>query len=235
MSISTLRNNYKKIKLLVHQLGVSNTCLYLVSAIGNRLGFSSIFTKYYFVAQQLEACNVLPLGKGKGIQIREIEPKQIELHPCPRPLSVIADRYNQGGVCLAAYKQEAFTGCLWFVKNQYKEDEVRCAYVLPDFAVWDFDVYVDPNYRMSMAFLKLWESASFRLIDEGYHWSLSRISAFNPNSLSSHKRMGARIIGWAVFVKMGGNQLAISSIKPFVHFSGSELTWPVFKFNLPKI
>jgi hypothetical protein len=86
-----------------------------------------------------------------------------------------------------------------------------------------------------MAFLKLWESASFRLIDEGYHWSLSRISAFNPNSLSSHKRMGARIIGWAVFVKMGGNQLAISSIKPFVHFSGSELTWPVFKFNLPKI
>ncbi|MDD2759554.1 MAG: hypothetical protein PHH11_04605, partial [Methylomonas sp.] len=99
----------------------------------------------------------------------------------------------------------------------------------------DFDVYVEPKYRLSPTFLKLWDEASARLLREGVSWSLSRISAFNTMSLSSHKRMGAKIIGWAVFFQMAGIQLTISSLKPFLHISLSNASLPTFEFQLPKI
>jgi hypothetical protein len=149
---------------------------------------------------------------------------------------VIADRYKQNALCLAAYKDDEFAGCLWYVKNHYREDEVNCAYELgSENLAWDFDVYVVPKFRLTPVFIKLWDTASAKLINSGCYWSLSRISAFNSMSLASHKRMGAKVIGWAVFIQIATVQLTIASISPYLHLSYSKNSFPLFKFQPPKL
>lgn len=219
---------------LVKQLGVANASLYLINKLAGILSIDLSFNKYYFVSQLLSEKALLPEGKGQQLRVVEVLPDDIDLHQCFRPAAVIADRYAQGAVCLAAYKGEEFAGCLWYVKPCYREDEVRCLYELSsEQAVWDFDVYVEPKFRLSPVFLKLWDEASAKLLSEDCCWSLSRISAFNAMSLSSHKRMGAKIIGWAVFMRLGIIQITMASFWPYFHISFSESSFPVFKLQPP--
>ncbi len=216
----------------VKQLGLLNSGLYLANRLAQKLALDASINKYYFAAQAVNRQPLLPENKGRRLRVVEW-PQQGHPHPCPRPAQVIADRYQQGAVCLAAYKDDEFTGCLWFVTTAYQEDEVRCRYVLPPAAVWDFDVYVDAKYRLSPVFLKLWDAASSRLLADGFAWSLSRISAFNALSLSSHKRMGAKVLGWAVFIRLRSVQFTVASVPPFLHGSFSENAFPVFRLQLP--
>jgi len=220
-----------KLRHLISQIGLVDAFLYAFKRIICSLSIVVDFDKYYFVSQRLNTSRLLPEGKGKSFDIVEIFSDSIPSHPCPRPVEVIKDRYQQGAKCLAVFKQQAFCGCLWFVSSEYNEDEFRCRYRLSDTAVWDFDVYVDPKYRLSPAFLKLWDEANLRLRSEGYVCSISRISAFNPVSLSSHKRMGAVEIGWACFLRIKSLQLSLASIKPYVHFSCREDRLPVFNLQ----
>ena len=90
-------------------------------------------------------------------------------------------------------------------------------------AAWDFDVYVAPAYRLSRAFGRLWDAANEELRSEGVRWCHSRISAFNLSSIAVHEKLGARQVGWAGFLCLGGFQLMVSSLKPWVHVSRSEL------------
>ena len=231
---------YQKVKQqwrrLCSQMGFIDSLFYLANRILGFISSSCSLSKYYFVSQGLSKQPLVPNGKGKQLRVVELSSEWTESHPCPRPTSVIADRYEQGTVCLTAYKADEFAGCLWYAKSHYKEDEVRCLYELPaKQVVWDFDVYVVPKFRLSPVFLKLWDTASARLVQEGVEWSFSRISAFNPMSLSSHKRMGANIVGWAIFVRMGTIQFAFSSLKPFLHVSFSDASYPTFKFDLPSV
>lgn len=219
---------------LVRQLGVINAGLYAINRFCSFFSIPICFIKYYFVAQILHQKNLLPAKRGKKLNIREISVEFQNNHPCPRPASVIHNRYAQGAVCLAAFNDEEFAGCLWYVKKKYQEDEVRCTYeVDAENSVWDFDVYVEPKYRLTPVFLKMWDNASQRLLDEGYQWSISRISAFNPMSLSSHKRMGAQQLGWAVFFRVGFSQFTLSNLSPYLHISINTKYFPVFKLKIP--
>lgn len=210
-------------------MGWINAALYLMNRATSTFTDKFHFNKYYFVMQLLSDQPTLPKGKGLQISVVELSADTYP-HPCPRPQAVIDERYGQGATCLAAYKGEEFAGCLWYCKNQFKEDEVRCLYQFtPSQAVWDFDVYVEPKYRLSPVFLKLWDTASAKLTQEGYDRSLSRISAFNPMSLSSHKRMGAKILGWAVFIRILAAQITLASVSPYLHISFSGTSFPVFK------
>ncbi|NOT12417.1 MAG: N-acetyltransferase [Methylococcaceae bacterium] len=233
MKLSALCKIRKRLKQLVKDLGFVNAMLYLanrsVAVFSKHFGIN----KYYFVAQLINGNPLLPENRGKLLRVVELPLN--EIHPCPRPSNVIKDRYMQGAVCLAAYKANEFAGCLWYAKHRFREDEVRCIYEFDSFqSVWDFDVYVEPKFRLSPVFLKLWDYASAKLLNEGYSWSFSRISAFNAMSLGSHKRMGARIVGWAVFFQVGTVQLSVSSLRPFLYVSFSEASYPVFKLKSPK-
>ncbi len=223
-----------QLRELVQELGYFNSTLYLINRLAAKLKITLCFFKYYFVVQPLAMQAFLPKGRGKNLEVIEL-PSGFQPHPCPRPATVIVDRYRQGAVCLAAYKDKEFAGCLWYLKHQYREDEVRCLYKLgSENAVWDFDVYVEPKFRLSPVFLKLWDEASTKLVNEGIAWSFSRISAFNTPSLSAQKRMGALVIGWAVFMRLGFLQLTIASLSPYIHISLSENKFPVFTLQLPK-
>lgn len=235
VNLSALIHTKKRLQQLVTQLGWVNTGLYLFNRLADVFSVGLSFNKYYFVAQFLSGQPLLPENKGRQLRVVELLPGVMDTHPCPRPAPVIAVRYAQHAICLAAYKGEEFAGCLWYVKPRYREDEVRCLYELVSAqAVWDFDVYVEPKFRLSPVFLKLWDAASAKLSSEGYCWSLSRISAFNAMSLSSHKRMGAQVVGWAVFMRAGAVQMTIASLSPFLHISFSESSFPVFKLQLPQ-
>lgn len=232
MNLSKLSSLYTKQQAVILQLGFCNACLYMANRITTKLSIPISFNKFYFVSQLLNAEPLLPKNKGANLRVIQLPPETLNKHPCPRPLSVLADRYEQQTFCLAAYREDEFAGCLWYAKTRYKEDEVRCLYELvsPE-SVWDFDVYVEIKYRLSPVFLKLWDAAASKLISEGCHWSLSRIDAFNAMSLASHKRMGAKVIGWAVFLRMGVMQITFVSLAPFFHISCSENSFPIVKLQ----
>ncbi|CAA9889311.1 conserved hypothetical protein [Candidatus Methylobacter favarea] len=224
----------QKIKGLIRELGFLNTILHLTNYFFLRFKIPFRVFKYYFVAQRLYEKSLLPDRRGRNIGISDI-PSKVKPHPCPRPNAVIIDRYQQGAVCLGAYKEHEFAGCFWYITDKYKEDEVNCLYKLANIdSAWDFDVYVVPKFRMSPVFLKLWDDASKHLIEQGIHWSLSRISAFNARSISSHLRMGAQLVGWACFICTGSFQLTIASIFPFLHISFNKSSYPVFILMPPK-
>lgn len=226
-----LKNKVNDFLQLINQLGYINAGLYLLNRFLSLMPFCIKINKYYFASQPLSKQPVLSKEKWPNYNIVELSlAKDFESNHFPRPMAVFADRLQQGAICLACYKNDEFTGFLWYTKKTFREDEVRCLYHLPVQSVWDFDVYVEKKYRLSPVFLKLWDEASLRLTQDGYFHSLSRISAFNPMSLQSHKRMGATIIGWAVFIKIGVCQFTVSNLKPFLHFSFSEKSCPAFNF-----
>ncbi len=129
----------------------------------------------------------------------------------PRPVAVNRRRWQQGAACYAARVRGRFAGTLWIQRERYAEDEVRCDFVLsrPAESCWDFDVYVEPEFRLGRTMARLWQRAEDDLVAEGVRWSFSRISRFNAASLRSHARLGARPVGSATFVVVGSWQLAL--------------------------
>src|SRR4030095_13510220 len=101
------------------------------------------------------------------------------------------------------------------------EDVVRARYepVPERRAAWDYDIFLVPEERGGLLFVRLWDAAYALLRARGFRWSLSRISAFNLVSSASQERMGARRLGWSVFLVLFRCQLMVSSVAPFVHFA----------------
>jgi hypothetical protein len=190
--------------------------------------------KYYFVAQPV-APEPLAVRGAADVVIRLVPQSDPLLSKFPRPPAVIRARYAQGACCFAACKNQEFIGYAWVVFGRYQEDEVRCLFLPspPDKAAWDFDVYVEPKYRIGRAFLRLWDAVNCYLRERGYQWTLSRISAFNRHSLTSHGRLGSVRLGSAVFLRLGPAQLTFSSCKPRVHVSLSQRTYPTLRLTAP--
>lgn len=207
---------------LRRELGTLELLLYalhrvLEAASGGR----ARLVRYRFVAQ--------PIGRGGVARVRADTGTQLALEPAdgalvpqfPRPPEVIQARYRHGAHCLAATVKGEFAGYIWWQHQQYEEDEVRCRYVLgqPQHCVWDFDVYVVPRFRLGRTMARLWQAVDDHLAAQGVRWSLSRISTFNPGSLSSHARLGTVDCGTATFLVLGRLQLALLGQAPFVHLS----------------
>lgn len=227
----------KKIRGLIQtgrQIGAVNTILYVSDrALATVSGGRARLYKYYFVAQPVSTAARLPGGRGKKLLAREVAIGDEATRHFPRPSSVIAQRYGQGARCIAAFKDETFVGYHWHLHGCYREDEVRAAY-LPEpsgAAVWDFDVHVEPGFRLGVAFLRLWDEANAMLAQQGVRWSCSRISAYNAESMKSHTRLAATKMGCSIFLKAGSWQIVFSTIRPYVHLSFRAQSTPVFHFD----
>jgi len=185
--------------------------------------------KYFLVAQPIRSDVELPLRTRETVLVSLAGPQHPMVGAFPRPPEVIQHRFEQGATCLVAAAKDRFTGFLWLAWKEYKEDEIRCVYRLtnPARSVWDFDVHVEPRYRMGRTFVRLWQTADRYLAPRGVEWSFSRISAFNRGSLAAHARLGARKLHSAVFVCFGNIQLSFFTLQPFFHFSASPRNTPV--------
>lgn len=222
----------------LRQLGWLNGCVYffckLLVFISN--GRVECY-KYYLVAQPVLTVPLVPPGKGKKIEIRLTHKHDQIVQQFPRPTAVIKARFEQGAICLVAMKEGQFIGFLWLLlDNGYQEDEVRACFI-PDpakLAAWDFDVYVAPDFRFGMTFLRLWDEAYKILRESGVKWSCSRISAFNINSLGSHTSLGALVMSSAFFLCAGRWQVTLASTSPYVHLSSNPNSYPKFRLITKK-
>jgi hypothetical protein len=131
----------------------------------------------------------------------------------PRPEAVVRRRFEQGDACHVVTMRGEFAGHLWLAHGFYDEDEVRCRYQLPDTppSIWDYDVYIEPQFRLTRAMQQLWVHVNATLSAQGVRWTFSRISLYNPASLSSHERLGAKRVGLAWFLVLGPLQMSLTS------------------------
>jgi len=211
-----------KLKKLWEDLGPINALLYLFHlALSVPTGGRAKVERFIFVAQPIHDAPLLPTGKAASSTAMQLNPGDPMLTQSPRPAEVIAARFAQGAICLAIVKNDILQAFLWLIQKHYDEDVACVRFVLPPSgeAAWDFDVYVAPAYRLGYTFLKLWDTANAHLRSLGVRWSLSRISAFNAGSLSSHSKLGARPIGTATFFIAGPLQIMTSSLSPKFHIS----------------
>lgn len=168
--------------------------------------------KYRLTAQPVAPAPLLPARGAGALRIERVDTAHPLYVPLlahsPRPAAVIHQRLKAGAVCFAAFKHDTLQGFLWLQHGAYEEDEVRCLF-LPQpaaQAAWDFDVWVHPAQRGSRLFLRLWDTAFAYLRAQGVRWTMSRVNAYNPESLKSHSRLGAVVVGTATFYCAGAHQ-----------------------------
>lgn len=183
---------------------------------------------YRLVAQPVPDEPLLPPGRGQRIAVRPITAEESEALTFPRPRSVIRQRFRDGGQCLGAFRDDRLIGFLWLHWGTYQEDEVRCLFrpEPADTTAWDYDVWVDPAFRFSPAFAKLWDEAFTRLRSAGVTWTMSRVAAGNAGSLGAHGRLKARAVGSALFVRAGPLQLTVATARPWLHLAAGRRRQP---------
>lgn len=191
--------------------------MYAIDRLLRRLSPRFSLQVYEFMAQPVLATPLLPPHRARDLAFTELGPTHPDLVRMPVPAGILAARFAQGARCMAGYRAGRMIGYLWWCRNRYDEDEVRCSYVLGDRAhsVFDFDFYVFPEHRMGTAFLALWQGANELLARQGTTHTLSRMTRFNLASRRAHMRLGARRVGSAAFLVLGRLQLMVSSMRPF--------------------
>ncbi|GAB3267164.1 GNAT family N-acetyltransferase [Chitinimonas naiadis] len=220
------------------RMGPVNGGLYLLSRLLDRLGGGRIrLVKYYIVAQPVGLDEVAKVRPDASTQIDPALPGSPVVRDFPRPEAVIQQRFQRGAECHVAMVKGVFAGFLWLCRGAYDEDEVRCRFVLMDAArsAWDFDVYVEPRFRLGRTMARLWQAADQRLADQGVAWTFSRISAFNPDSLAAHGRLGIVKCHSVLFMVFGRLQLSLLPQWPYVHLSTSDLSPPEIRLSLPGV
>lgn len=207
---------------LAHELGVATACLYLLDRFIRKLDGTSGFYFYRFVAQPLAKQPRLSANRGKAFTFFLLDAPDPILDVLGRPSSVILERFARGAQCLVASKNGLLVGCIWFVYGAYTEDEVCVSYLLPKegHCVWDFDVYVADSERLGFLFAKQWDAFDALLKPKNVRYTISRINAFNQRSMSSHRSLGAKSCGWALFICLGSFQWMISNQRPYFSVGG---------------
>ena len=191
--------------------------------------------KYLIVAQPVGTGALVTLRPDRYTEIVEALPGSELSRHFPRPKRVIQQRFESGAICHCAVVKNEFAGFIWFRANAYEEDEVRCTYVLqsPHSSVWDFDVYIDPRFRLSRTLARLWQAVDTQLKARGIQWTFSRISAFNAESLAAHAKLGTIECHSATFLLVGRLQLSLLPQRPYVHASLSTRRRPTLRLEPP--
>lgn len=190
---------------------------------------------YLVVAQPVGAWQGPALRVDQRTIVREVEPGDPMIASFPRPAVVNRARFDAGGRCHVVTVDGAFAGHLWLSHQRYDEDEVRCRFLLPqpDACCWDYDVYIEPRFRTGRTMARLWQSVDRRLADQGFSWTLSRISRLNSASLLAHERLGARPIATAAFLVAGPMQMMFASCAPWLHMAFRRGSRPILRLPAP--
>lgn len=218
------------------QLGWANGLLYMVARTLDKVSRGRIqLIRYHFVAQPVPSSPQLLVRPSATSPVCLVSPGDPLLANSPRPIHEIARRFANGHVCLVAKARDQFAGFLWLARDYYQEDEVRCRYQLeqPGISVWDFDVYVKADFRLGRTFARLWDATNEYLVSNGVRWSFSRISCFNPDSLTSHSRLGTHTLFTGTFLCCGPFQLSFFGVPPYFHTSTSYRSYPTVRLAPP--
>jgi hypothetical protein len=209
---------------LRHAIGEQGLCGVLV---GKFAQFVTLATNgrmrlvwYVLVAQPVRTDWRVPSKLGRSISVRYVDRADELMAQAPRPAAVIAARFKQGATCIAAERNGELVGYLWLCADRYAEDEVRCTFILPDRIArwWDFDVWVRQDQRTGIVFALLWREAHIMMNALGVQWTCSRIARLNPGSLAAHRRLGAMVVGHALFF-LGDRRQVMITTPARLHYS----------------
>ena len=204
----------------LRDFGPVDAPLYLLARFLRRLPGNSRLLKYTFWSQPVPEGRLIP-RRASSVAIRALDPGDAVIAQIPRDPELIAARLRNGDICLGAVREDRLLACMWIATGAYEEDEVRARFDPQPRgrAAWDYDIFILPEERGGLLFARLWDAAYELMRERGYRWTVSRISSFNLPSSASQARMGARPVGWGLFLILFNCQLMISSIGPRLHLS----------------
>lgn len=161
-----------------------------------------------------------------GVIGRDVVPETV----FERPPGVVSERFDDGSICIAALKRDELAAFMWLQRGVLRERIVRCRlHALPHEQVeWDYDFYIQPRYRLSRLFARLWDAAANDLRERGVNATLSWVHLHNRASANAHARLGAAPIGWAMFLVVFGHQLMITSMYPKIDYSRPGRTMDLY-------
>lgn len=191
---------------LFAELGVRSALAYIADRVVEKISRGTVRVRRYVLFVQPLTSTGMRIPPNMRVYPLDQDFEQL---PLPVPAHVIAKRLAQGSRCYVLEIGGKFAGYAWFQPGPYDEDEVRCTFLpRPASVVWDYDIYIVPEYRRTRAFAALWELSGQRLREAGFTHTASRIAGYNSASIRSHKRLGAREVSAALFVTVGAWQCA---------------------------
>jgi hypothetical protein len=176
---------------------------------------------YEIMVQPIHKESLIPARLTKNLEIREIKRGDPEVELMPARADIKEARFEQNAVCLGAFQKGKFIGYMWFCSYAYEEDEVRCSFLLSpvDEAVFDFDFYLFPEYRMGLGFIGMWSGANKFLSDRGIKYTFSRLTRTNIASRRAHSHLGWKCVGQTLFLQAWRLQFMAATIFPYFHLS----------------
>jgi hypothetical protein len=211
----------QKIRGVFREFGLGVGLLYGMDRALQQLSSSLRLYVYEFMVQPISKQPLVPARLTKSLEIREIRAGDPEIDLMPVRPEIKRARFEQNAVCLGAFQNGQFIAYMWFCYRAYEEDEVRCTYFVtpPDEAVFDFDLYIFPKHRLSLAFVGLWNGANRYLSERGIQYTFSRLTRFNVGSRRAHDHLGWASVGRAVFLQAWRAELMIATVFPYLHLS----------------
>lgn len=205
----------------LREFGVGAGLLYGASRVLPLLSPRLTLHFYEMLAQPIDAVPDLPDRWLGSFSFAEIVAGSPEVDAMPARAEVKAQRFEHGARCLGAYRRGQLAGYVWWSSGDYQEDEVRCSYRLPagSPSVFDFDLYVLPEHRLTAGFLAVWHGFAERLRRDGVRYTYSRMTRFNLSSRRAHLRLGSSCVGRLLVLQIGSLELMASTLAPYLAVS----------------
>jgi hypothetical protein len=212
-----LQQAFRRLTGPFREFGAAAGALYVLDRLLRRISGKLRLLVYELMVQPIPDAPLIPPNAAGQLELREIAPGDPELALMPVRDSVKQARFGQGAMCLGAFRRETLVGYIWLTSDRYSEDEVRCDYLLSPVghSVFDFDLYIFPQYRMGRAFVGIWNGVNEHLRNRGINYSFSRITRFNEASRRAHARLGSRRVAVALFLKAWNVEVMCASRRPY--------------------
>jgi len=174
-----------------------------------------------FYLQPLGPIARVPSVTDESIRVGPISREEADPAQMARRAEVLDDRFGSGSTCIAAMRGEEIQGFMWLHFSPLHDKDLRLVLAAADDTglAWDYDMFIQPKYRLGRTFSRLWEAAQLELIRKGRRGTLSWIRIENGASRRAHIRLGATRVGRAVMLAVSQWQITISSMRPWISVS----------------
>lgn len=225
-----------KIRSLVADIGVMPAAVYSINRLFGMLTKGGMKIELcYFITQPVLNERLIPERLRGTFDVRPVRARDLKGLEIPLTIDLLENRNKKGIVCLGIYEQDSLIGyhCFSFGTHDDELYRVRFDVGPKGEAVWDFDIFILPEFRGGLGFAILWDGVFEYLRDRKINWLTSYIAATNTASLRSHNRMGSFALGKVIFIQAWMLQIVFSTRFPRFHASLTDLRKPKFYLAPP--
>ncbi len=225
-----------KIKSLVADIGITPAAVYSINRLFNLLTRGGMKIElYYFITQPVLNKRLIPERLRGSIDVRSVQAIDLKELEIPLTVELLENRNKKGIICLGIYENDSLMGYHCFSFGTHDDELYRARFDVGPTgeAVWDFDIFILPEYRGGLGFAILWDGVFEYLRDRKINWLTSYIAATNKASLRSHLRMGSFALGKVIFIQVWMLQIVFSTRFPRFHASFTDLRKPIFYLAPP--